>query len=70
MLVHDFMVGDAYDGPAFAAWYLLHAILDNPSAECLTPGFVKDILQSVGFEFQGAEVMLEEITTLARARKP
>jgi len=35
LLVHDFMVDNAREGPRFAAWYLLGSMLDNPSAVCL-----------------------------------
>ncbi len=37
VLIHDFMVDDAREGPPFAAWYLLGSMLDNPTAVCLTP---------------------------------
>ncbi len=69
VLVHDFMVDDAHEGPNFAAWYLLAAMLDNPRAECLTPGFVEGILRAAGFTVGGTEPMLDEITSLARARR-
>lgn len=68
VLIHDFMVDDAHDGPDFAAWYLLAAMLDNLEAECLTPGFVEGVLREAGFEVEGTEPMLDEITQLTRAR--
>lgn len=70
VLVHDFMVDDRHDGPAFAAWYLLAAMLDNPQAECLTPGFVEAVLSDAGFVIEGTAPMLDEITQLTRARRP
>ena len=70
VLVHDFMVDDAYEGPPFAAWYLLSSILDNPTAECLTPGYVEGVLRKAGFIIDGTEVMLPGITKLTRATKP
>lgn len=70
MLVHDFMVEDRHDGPAFAAWYLLAAMLDNPQAECLTPGFVEGALRDAGLSIEGTAPMLAEITQLTRARRP
>jgi ubiquinone/menaquinone biosynthesis C-methylase UbiE len=70
VLVHDFMVGDSHEGPAFAAWYLLASMLDNPQAECLTPGFVEATLSDAGFRIERTETMLDEITQLARARRP
>lgn len=70
VLVHDFMVDDGHDGPDFAAWYLLGAVLDNPGAECLTPGFVEGALRDAGFAVEGTETMLPGITSLTRARKP
>lgn len=70
VLVHDFMVDDRHEGPAFAAWYLLAAIPDNPQAECLTPDFVEAALRNAGFAVERTETMLDEITQLTRARRP
>lgn len=70
VLVHDFMVDDHHEGPVFASWYLLAAILDNPEAECLSPGFVETCLRDAGFEIEGTEPMLAEITQLTRAYHP
>jgi ubiquinone/menaquinone biosynthesis C-methylase UbiE len=70
VLVHDFMVDNRHDGPAFAAWYLLASMPDNPKAECLTPGFVETALRDAGFAIDGSEPMLDEITGLTRARRP
>jgi 2-hydroxy-4-(methylsulfanyl)butanoate S-methyltransferase len=70
VLVHDFMVNDGHDGPGFAAWYLLAAMLDNLDAECLTPGFVEATLRDAGFVIEGSGTMLDEITQLTRARRP
>jgi hypothetical protein len=70
VLVHDYMVDDAREGPRFAAWYLLGSVLDNPTAICLTPTYVEQILRDVGFQIGGTEVMLPGITMLTRAGKP
>jgi hypothetical protein len=70
VLIHDFMVDDTHQGPDFAAWYLLAAILDNPGAKCLTPGYVEGALRDAGFAVERTETMLEGITSLTRARKP
>ena len=70
VLVHDFMVDDAYAQPPFAAWYLLGSIFDNPTAVCLTPAFVEDTLRRAGFKIEATEVMLPGITMLTKARKP
>lgn len=70
VLVHDFMVDDRHEGPAFAAWYLLASIPDNPHAECLSPGFVEGCLRDAGFTIDRTEPMLAEITQLTRARRP
>lgn len=70
VLVHDFMVDNAYERPPFAAWYLLGSILDNPGAVCLTPAFVEEALRRAGFEVDETEVMLPGITMLTKARKP
>jgi NADPH:quinone reductase-like Zn-dependent oxidoreductase len=70
VLIHDFMVNNAYLQPPFAAWYLLGSIFDNPNAVCLTPAFVEDTLRQAGFQIETTEVMLEGITLLTRARKP
>jgi hypothetical protein len=45
-------------------------MLDNPDAECLTPGLVETCLHEAGFEIEGTEPMLTEITQLTRARRP
>jgi len=69
VLVHDFMVDDAHEGPPFAAWYLLSSIMDNPNAVCLTPSFVEDALRLAGLDVEGTEIMLPGITMLTRASK-
>ena len=69
VLVHDFMVDNAREGPPFAAWYLLGSIFDNPDAACLTPAYVEGVLRRAGFIVQPAEVMLPGITMLTRATK-
>jgi hypothetical protein len=70
VLVHDFMVNNAYEHPPFAAWYLLGSVFDNPSAVCLTPAFVEGVLRQTGFQIDATEVMLPGITLLTKARKP
>lgn len=57
VLVHDFMVDDAHQGPPFAAWYLLASIVDG-------------VLREAGFAVGGTEVMLPGITRLTRANRP
>jgi len=69
VLVHDFMVDNAHEGPPFAAWYLLGSIIDNPNAVCLTPSYVEDVLRQVGFNVERTEMMLPGITMLTRATK-
>jgi 2-hydroxy-4-(methylsulfanyl)butanoate S-methyltransferase len=69
VLIHDFMVDNAREGPPFAAWYLLNSIFDNPDAVCLTPAYVEGTLRHVGFEVEGTEIMLPGITMLTRAIK-
>ena len=69
ILVHDFMVDNAREGPPFAAWYLLGSIVDNPNAVCLTPSYVENILRQVGFDVERTETMLPGITMLTRATK-
>jgi 2-hydroxy-4-(methylsulfanyl)butanoate S-methyltransferase len=70
VLVHDFMVDNSREQPAFAAWYLLGSVLDNPHAVCLTPDYVEGALKSAGFKVEGTEVMLAGITLLTKALKP
>jgi 2-hydroxy-4-(methylsulfanyl)butanoate S-methyltransferase len=70
VLVHDFMVDDVREHPAFAAWYLLGSIFDNPNAVCLTPSYVEGALTQAGFQVEGTEAMLAGITMLTRALKP
>jgi ubiquinone/menaquinone biosynthesis C-methylase UbiE len=69
VLVHDFMVDNAYEHPPFAAWYLLGSVFDNPSAACLTPAFVEGVLRQTGFQIDATEVMLPGITMLTKAHK-
>jgi 2-hydroxy-4-(methylsulfanyl)butanoate S-methyltransferase len=69
VLVHDFMVDNAHEGPPFAAWYLLGSIFDNPRAVCLTPSYVEDVLRQIGFSVEQTEIMLPGITMLTKARK-
>jgi hypothetical protein len=69
VLVHDFMVDNGYEGPAFAAWYLLGSIFDNPAAVCLTPAYVERVLREAGLEVAQTEIMLPGITMLTRAKK-
>jgi 2-hydroxy-4-(methylsulfanyl)butanoate S-methyltransferase len=69
VLVHDFMVDNAHEGPPFAAWYLLGSIFDNPNAVCLTPSYVENILRQIGFNVEPTEIMLPGITMLTRAIK-
>jgi hypothetical protein len=64
------MVDDAHETPSFAALYLLSAVLDNPEAECLTPAFVAGALRDAGFEVEATETMIDEITSITRARRP
>jgi ubiquinone/menaquinone biosynthesis C-methylase UbiE len=68
-LIHDFMVDDDREGPPFAAWYLLGSVLDNPTAVCLTPAHVEQVLRDAGFRIEGTELMLPGITMLTRAVK-
>jgi ubiquinone/menaquinone biosynthesis C-methylase UbiE len=70
VFIHDFMVDDAREGPPFAAWYLLGSMLDNPTAVCLTPGSVEQVLREAGSRIEGTVVMLPGITMLTRASKP
>ena len=69
VLIHDFVVDDARQGPPFAAWYLLGGMFDNPTAVCLTPAYVERILRDAGFAIEGTETMLPGITMLTRASK-
>jgi hypothetical protein len=70
VLVHDFMVENVQERPAFAAWYLLGSVFDNPNAVCLTPSYVERVLKRAGFRVEGTEAMLAGITMLTRALKP
>jgi 2-hydroxy-4-(methylsulfanyl)butanoate S-methyltransferase len=69
VLVHDFMVENAHEGPPFAAWYLLGSIFDNPNAVCLTPSYVENVLREIGFSVDRTEIILPGITMLTRATK-
>ena len=69
VLVHDFMVENAHEGPPFAAWYLLGSIFDNPKAVCLTPSYVEGVLRQAGLDVEPTEIMLPGITMLTKASK-
>ena len=69
VLVHDFMVDDAREGPPFAAWYFLGSIFDNPKAVCLAPYYVEGVLRQAGLDVEQTEIMLPGITTLTKASK-
>ena len=69
LLLHDFMVDDARDGPRFSAWYLMGSVIDNPSAVCLTPAYVENVLRDAGFRIESTETMLPGITMLTKAVK-
>jgi hypothetical protein len=69
VLVHDFMVDNAHEGPPFAAWYLLGSIFDNPNAVCLTPSYVENVMGIAGFNVERTEIMLPGITMLTTASK-
>jgi hypothetical protein len=45
-------------------------VLDNPTAVCLTPGYVEQVLRDAGFRIEGTQVMLTGITMLTGASKP
>ena len=50
--------------------YLLTAMLDNPTAVCLTPTGVERVFRGAGFQIEGTKSMLPRITMLTRANKP
>ena len=56
VLVHDFMVDNAHEGPPFAAWYLLGSIFDNPNAVCLTPSYVENVMGIAGLTSSGQKL--------------
>jgi cyclopropane fatty-acyl-phospholipid synthase-like methyltransferase len=70
VLVHDFMVDEAYAGPPIAAWHLLVAVVENPHAVCLTRSAVQQRLHEAGFRTGDAAELLPGITSLVAARKP
>jgi hypothetical protein len=67
VLVHDFVVDEAREGPPFAAWYLSGSMFDNPTAVCLTPSYVDQASGDAGFRVQGAQIMLPGIRMLTKA---
>jgi len=68
--VHDFMVDNGREQEAFATWYLLGSVLDNPHAVCLTPDYVELALSSAGFKVEGLKGCWVGVTMLTRALKP
>jgi len=69
VLVHDFMVDNAREGPPFAAWYLLGSIFDNPNAVCLTPSYIEGVFREAGLDVEPTQIMLPGITMLTKASK-
>ena len=70
VLIHDFMVDDAREGPPFAAWYLLGSDVRQSNRRVPHARYVERVLRDAGFQIEGTETMLPGITMLTRASKP
>lgn len=70
LVVHDFMVDDAQDGPLHAALWLLHGLFASPDAVCLTPAWLLGLARRAGFAQAGVDDLIPGITRVLTARKP
>ena len=70
LLMHDFMVDNDRTGPKSAALWLLVSLLHDKDAVSLTPDYLEGIATKAGFGEVSAQVLIPEITSLVRARKP
>ncbi len=69
-LLHDFVVREDRSGPKLAAlWQLQHTAF-TPRARSLDEGWLCEALEKAGFDDVSVEVMIPEMTMLARAVKP
>lgn len=70
LMIHDFVVSGARDGPKLAAlWQLQHTAF-TPKARSLDDAWLKDALEVAGFEDVSVAPMIQGLTMLAEARKP
>jgi ubiquinone/menaquinone biosynthesis C-methylase UbiE len=70
VLIHDLMVDDDRQGPPLAAIWALQHLTFTPGAVSLTPGFVRALLQEIGFSDISVTSFIPGVTRLVQARKP
>lgn len=70
LLVHDFMLDDARDGPPLAAAWFLVYLAWSPDNVSFTVGDVRARLARHAFVDADARPLVHEVTTLVTARRP
>ena len=69
-IIHDFIINDARDGPALAAYWALQHLTFTPGAVSLTPEILRGKLSAAGFTDIQGQPHVPGITQLVTARKP
>ena len=70
VVVHDFMVDDARDGPALGAYWALQHVTVNPQGLGLAPGDLTSRMKAAGFHQVEVFEMIAGMTKVVLARKP
>ena len=69
-IVHDFMVENDRSGPHLAALWQLQHLAFTPTAKSITPKWVADIMQDVGFLKIKEKVLIPGMTKVLWGKKP
>ena len=70
LVIHDFMVEDAKDGPLLGALWALQQVTVNPKGLGLTPQALAERMKSVGFQEVEHFDLIARMTKVVMARKP
>ena len=70
LIVHDFMVDDARDGPALGAYWALQHVTVNPSGLGLAPSDIVSRMKAAGFRDIEVFEMIAGMTKVVLAKKP
>jgi len=69
-IVHDFMVEDNRSGPQLAALWQLQHLAFTPAAKSITPSWVFNIMEGVGFSDINVAELIPGMTKVVWGRKP
>ena len=69
-IVHDFMVEDNRSGPKLAALWQLQHLAFTPEAKSITPSWVFNIMEGVGFSDINVAELIPGMTKVVWGRKP